>query len=76
MAVIEIRKTERFAKWIDGLRDLRARDLIQVKIEQIALGLAGDVKPVVEEVSELRIDLAGFSSQLQGIRYVICRREL
>ncbi len=56
MAVIEIRKTERFAKWIDGLRDLRARALVQARIERLALGLAGDVKPVGEGVSELRID--------------------
>ena len=56
IAVIEIRKTERFAKWIDGLRDLRARALVQARIERLALGLAGDVKPVGEGVSELRID--------------------
>lgn len=56
MAGIEIRKTERFAKWIDGLRDLRARALVQARIERLALGVAGDVKPLGEGVSELRID--------------------
>ena len=54
--MIEIRKTESFAKWIDGLRDLRARALVQARIERLALGLVGDVKPVGEGVSELRID--------------------
>ena len=54
--MIEIRKTDRFAKWIDGLRDLRARALVQARIERLALELAGDVKPVGEGVSELRID--------------------
>jgi putative addiction module killer protein len=53
--VIEIRKTETFAKWIDGLKDLRARARVQVRIERLALGNAGDVKPIGEGVSELRI---------------------
>lgn len=54
--MIEIRKTEKYAQWIDGLRDLRARARIQVRIERLAMGNAGDVKPVGEGVSELRID--------------------
>ena len=52
----EIRKTETFAQWLDGLRDLRARARIQVRIERLAAGNAGDVKAVGEGVSELRID--------------------
>ena len=56
MTVIEIRKTVGFAQWIDGLRDIRARARIQVRIERLAVGHAGDVKPVGEGVSELRID--------------------
>lgn len=52
----EIRKTEVFALWLDGLRDLHARARIQVRIERLAAGNAGDVKPVGEGVSELRID--------------------
>ena len=54
-AMIEIRKTDDFAKWIDGLRDIRARARVLARIERLALGLAGDVKPVGEGVSELRI---------------------
>jgi len=54
--MIEIRKTEVFAKWIDGLRDIRARARIQARIERLALGNPGDVKSVGEGVSELRID--------------------
>jgi len=53
--MIEIRKTELFAKWIDDLRDIRARARIQVRIERLALGHAGDVRPVGKGVSELRI---------------------
>ena len=54
----EIRKTENFAKWLDGLSDVKARARIQVRIVRLALGNPGDVKPVGEGVSELRIDYA------------------
>jgi putative addiction module killer protein len=54
--MIEIRKTQIFAQWIDALRDLRARARIQARIERLAMGNAGDVKPVGEGVSELRVD--------------------
>ena len=54
--MIEIRKTQIFSQWIDALRDLRARARIQARIERLAMGNAGDVKPVGEGVSELRID--------------------
>lgn len=54
--MIEIRKTDVFKSWLDGLRDLRARARVQVRIERLAGGNPGDVKPVGEGVSELRID--------------------
>lgn len=54
--VPEIRKTETFAKWLDSLKDVRARARILVRIERLAAGNPGDVKPVGEGVSELRID--------------------
>ena len=54
--MIEIRKTEAFAKWIDNLRDIRARARVQARIERLALGNPGDVKSIGEGVSELRID--------------------
>ena len=54
--MIEIRKTEIFAKWIDGLRDVSARARILVRIERLAEGNPGDVRPVGESVSEMRID--------------------
>ena len=52
----EIRKTERFAQWLDNLRDIHARARVQSRIERLAAGNPGDVKPVGEGVSELRID--------------------
>ena len=54
--MIDIRKTEVFAKWIDGLCDIRARARIMVRVERLAAGNPGDVKPVGEGVSELRIN--------------------
>ena len=54
--MIEIQKTATFAKWIDGLRDIRARARVLARIERLASGHAGDVKPVGEGVSEMRID--------------------
>ncbi|HEX3131344.1 MAG TPA: type II toxin-antitoxin system RelE/ParE family toxin, partial [Thermoanaerobaculia bacterium] len=54
--MIEVRRTDVFAVWLDDLRDLRARARIQARIERLALGNPGDVRPVGEGVSELRID--------------------
>ena len=54
--MVEIRKTDVFVKWLDGLRDIRARSRVLVRIERLAAGNPGDVKPVGEGVSELRID--------------------
>lgn len=52
---MKVRKTETFAKWIDGLRDIRARARVLSRIERLTQGNAGDVEPVGEGVSELRI---------------------
>lgn len=54
--MIGIRKTEVYARWLDGLRDLRARARVQVRIERLASGNRGDARPVGEGVRELRID--------------------
>ena len=54
--MIEVRKTEAFSKWIDGLQDLRARARILVRIERFIAGNPGDIKPIGEGVSEMRID--------------------
>ena len=54
--MLQIRKTETYAQWIDNLRDLQARARVQVRIERLAAGNPGDVRAVGEGVSELRID--------------------
>jgi len=56
LPLIEIRKTELFARWIDDLRDVRGRARVLARIERLAAGNPGDVRPVREGVSELRID--------------------
>ncbi len=54
--MVEIHKTAVFAKWIDGICDIRARARILVRVERLAAGNPGDVKSVGEGVSELRIN--------------------
>jgi putative addiction module killer protein len=54
--VWEIRKTAEFAAWLDGLADVRARARVQARVERLAAGNPGDVNPVGQGVSELRID--------------------
>jgi putative addiction module killer protein len=54
--MIEIRKTEAFAQWLDGLHDVQARARIQVAIERLAAGKAGVARRVGQGVAELRID--------------------
>jgi putative addiction module killer protein len=48
--MVELRKTDIFAKWLDGLKDLHARAQILVRIERLASGNPGDIKPVGEGV--------------------------
>ena len=54
--MFEVRRTEVFARWLDSLRDVRTRVRVLVRIERLAAGNPGDVRPVGEGVSELRID--------------------
>ena len=54
--MFDVRKTEVYAKWLDSLRDTRARARVLVRVERLAAGNPGDVRPVGEGDSELRID--------------------
>jgi putative addiction module killer protein len=54
--MLEIRQTDVYAKWFASLRDRTAKVRIDIRIRRLALGNPGDVKPVGESVSELRID--------------------
>ena len=51
----EVLKTEEFGEWLSSLADQRAQAKIVSRIERLGLGNPGDVKPVGEGVSEMRI---------------------
>jgi putative addiction module killer protein len=53
--LIEVRQTTRFATWLAGLRDERARARILKRLDRAKDGNLGDVAPVGEGVSEMRI---------------------
>ena len=53
--VLQIRKTDVYAEWIDNLRDLQGRARILVRVERLASGNPGDVKAISGGVSELRV---------------------
>ena len=54
--MIEVRQTDSYAEWFKSLRDRQARARINTRIRRLSLGNPGDVRPVGEGVSELRID--------------------
>jgi probable addiction module antidote protein/putative addiction module killer protein len=54
--MIEIRQTDVYSHWFNELLDRQARARINARIRRLSLGNPGDVKPVGEGVSELRID--------------------
>jgi putative addiction module killer protein len=57
-----------FNAWLSGLRDKKGRALIAKRLERWAAGNPGDVEPVGEGVSELRIHFG------PGYRVYIARR--
>jgi putative addiction module killer protein len=54
--MIEVRQTADFADWLKSLRDKKTVATIAKRIVRLQSGLFGDVKPVGNGVSELRID--------------------
>lgn len=52
-----VRPLPEFTAWLDDLTDESVRGVIAARIKRLALGLLGDVEPVGEGVSELRIHL-------------------
>ena len=54
--MMEFKQTETFRKWRIRLKDQRGRALIASRLDRLAYGNAGDVRPVGQGISELRID--------------------
>jgi putative addiction module killer protein len=69
--MIELRKTARFARWLDELRDLQGRARILARIERLASGHPGDVAPVARAslncASTLVLDTACTSLDAAGL---------
>jgi putative addiction module killer protein len=55
--MFDLKQTETFKKWRVGLKDERVRTLIASRLDRLAFGLAGDVAPIGQGISELRIHM-------------------
>ena len=64
--MILIKKTATFEKWIRSVNDRNAIARINIRIKRMQLGNSGDIKPVGDGISELRIDYG------PGYRIYIC----
>jgi putative component of toxin-antitoxin plasmid stabilization module len=56
--MFEVQKTDEFDGWLSGLADQKAQAKIASRIERLGLGNPGDVKPVGEGVSEMKVPMA------------------
>jgi putative addiction module killer protein len=54
--MVQVIRTEEYAWWLLSLRDDRAKAKIALRVDRLALGNPGDVKPVGGGLSEMRID--------------------
>ena len=54
--MLEVRQTSVYSEWFADVRDRTAKARIDIRIRRLSLGNPGDVKPVGEGVSELRVD--------------------
>ncbi|WP_286238072.1 type II toxin-antitoxin system RelE/ParE family toxin [Neptuniibacter halophilus] len=66
-----------YADWLGSLRDVRAKARIILQIDKMELGLFGDVQPVGDGLSELRIHYGPgyrvyFAKEGQTIYLLLC----
>lgn len=54
--MLEIVQSATFSKWLAKLADRQARARILARIDRLAMGNPGDVKPAGQGISEMRID--------------------
>ena len=64
--MLQIRKTETFAQWLDGLLDVRARARVQIRVERLAAGPGYRVY-FTKHGREVLILLAGGDKRTQSI---------
>ena len=72
--MLEIRETRAYAAWFSALRDRTAKARIDIRIRRLSLGNSGDIRPIGEGLSELRIHYGpGYRIYLtkRGDTYVI-----
>ena len=55
--MVSIKPLSQFTDWLDGLSDVTVRGVVVARIKRLESGLLGDVEPVGDGVSELRIHL-------------------
>jgi putative addiction module killer protein len=67
--VYQIQQTDVFAKWLSGLRDVRAKARIVARLDSARLGNLGDAVSVGDGVSEIRVDVGA------GYRVYFTRRQ-
>ena len=54
--MLEVRQTSMYSEWFADLRDRTAKSRIDIRIRRLSLGNPGNVKPVGDGISELRVD--------------------
>jgi len=53
--MFSIKTLPEFTEWVDNLSDASVRGVVAARIKRLEHGLMGDVEPVGDGVSELRI---------------------
>jgi putative addiction module killer protein len=53
--MIVVKALPEFGRWMDGLPDAKLKAIVAARVRRLSFGLPGDVAPVGEGVSELRI---------------------
>ena len=72
--MLDVRETEEFSEWLSALKDVRGKAKILVRIERLAAENPGDVEPVGQGVSELKINYGpGYRVYYvqRGTRYIL-----
>lgn len=72
--MVEVVKSATFDRWLRRLRDRQAAARIQVRVDRLAAGNPGDVRPVGAGVSELRVNYGpGYRIYYlqQGLRLIV-----